>query len=96
MLYAQLTQVLLSRPKRGKMYGAIVGYSTLLFCLATVAMAGSLKFAETIFVDHRTDNGGPENYWETHLTNKTHIMSQVWSVDMPHSQCLHKFILRQV
>ncbi|KAG6889606.1 hypothetical protein C0995_016132 [Termitomyces sp. Mi166 len=83
MLYAQLTQVLLSRPKRGKMYGAIVGYSTLLFCLATIAMAGSLKFAETIFVDNRLDPAGPKNYWDSHLMNKVHIMSQVCVTLLP-------------
>ncbi|KAG5725222.1 hypothetical protein E4T56_gene10131 [Termitomyces sp. T112] len=83
MLYSQLTQVLFFRPKRGKMYGAIVIYSTLLFCLATIAMAGALKFAETIFIDHRTDPEGPHNFWNGHLTDKYHILSQVCVTLLP-------------
>ncbi|KAG6819845.1 hypothetical protein H0H93_008048 [Arthromyces matolae] len=77
MLYTQLTQVLLSRPKRGNMYWSIVAYSTLLFCLATIAIGGGLKFAEIIFVENRTSPGGPMNYYNDNLTNNIHIMSQV-------------------
>ncbi|KAF5380111.1 hypothetical protein D9615_006242 [Tricholomella constricta] len=77
MLYAQLTQVLLSRPKRGKMYWAIVGYSTLLFLFATIAIGGMLKFAETIFIENRTYEGGPVGFYIDHLTNQIHVMSQV-------------------
>ncbi|GLB39394.1 hypothetical protein LshimejAT787_0605560 [Lyophyllum shimeji] len=76
MLYTQLTQVLLSRPKRGKMYWAIVAYSSVLFCLATIAIAGMLKYTELSFIDNRNYPGGPLVYWRGHLTNKIHVMGQ--------------------
>ncbi|GLB41341.1 hypothetical protein LshimejAT787_0905560 [Lyophyllum shimeji] len=77
MLYTQLTQVLLSRPKRGGVYWGVVVYSTLLFCLATIAIGGLMKYAGVSFIDNRLYPPGPVAYYDTHLTNHIHVMSQV-------------------
>ncbi|RDB18736.1 hypothetical protein Hypma_014681 [Hypsizygus marmoreus] len=77
MLYFQLTQVLLSRPNRGRMYWAIVAYSSILFPLATIAIGGLLKFTELAYVDHHNDPGGPVAFYTSHLTNRIHVLSQV-------------------
>ncbi|KAF8056577.1 hypothetical protein FPV67DRAFT_642566 [Lyophyllum atratum] len=83
MLYTQLTQVLLSRPKRGRMYWAIVFYSSILFCLATLAVAGMLKYAELTFVDNREYPGGPLAYYSSHLSNHIHTMGQICTTLVP-------------
>ncbi|KAF8067458.1 hypothetical protein FPV67DRAFT_1763807 [Lyophyllum atratum] len=83
MLYTQLTQVLLSRPKRGRMYWAIVFYSSILFCLATLAVAGMLKYAELTFIDNREYPGGPLAYYSSHLSNHIHTMGQICTTLVP-------------
>jgi len=83
MLYIQLTQVLLSRPKRGNMYLAIVAYSTVLFCLATIAIGGMIRYTEISYVDNRNFEGGPHAYYASHLTNKIHVMGQTCTTLVP-------------
>lgn len=59
------------------MYWAIVAYSSLLFILATIAIGGLMKFAELAFADHSSDLGGPISFYNSHLSNRIHVMSQI-------------------
>ncbi|KAG5634045.1 hypothetical protein H0H81_003649 [Sphagnurus paluster] len=83
MLSMQLMQVLLSRPKRGKLYWAIVSYFSMLFVLATFAIGGKLKYAELTFVDFRDYPGGPVGFFNSHLNNHVYIMGQVCTTLVP-------------
>jgi len=76
MLYLQLTQVLVSRPTRGRMYWAIVIYSSILFPLASISCGGSLRFTELAYVIHRND-ATPTDYIYKHAENPIHVMSQI-------------------
>jgi hypothetical protein len=80
MLYIQVTQVLLRKPKRGRTFCAAVGYSGLLFPLATLAIAGMFKFEELSFIDNRDFPGGPSAFSRVYASDGFSRLSQGWSV----------------
>ncbi|KAF8879381.1 hypothetical protein BD779DRAFT_1154576 [Infundibulicybe gibba] len=84
MLYVQLVQVLSSRPKRGRLFWAIVVYSTMLYLSATLSIGGMLKFTEVAYVDERDyPNGGPVGYRKDFASNSSNAMSRVCTIIVP-------------
>lgn len=77
MLYIQLTQVLLRKPKRGRVFWGIVMYSSLLAPLATVAFVGKFKLAEVIYVVERS-KPHPKEIAMANAGNWFSVMSTVW------------------
>lgn len=77
MLYIQLTEVLLRKPKRGKTFWAIVVYSLALFPLSTLAIAGMLKFTQMSYIDNRSYPGGPTAYHSAAASEWVNVMSLV-------------------
>lgn len=77
MLYVQLIQVLLSRPKRGKLFWGLVAYSAILFPLLTLGIAGMLKFAEVSYIDNRDYPGGPTKFYFDNFSDRINLLSQV-------------------
>lgn len=78
ILYAQLFQVLRGRPKRsGRVFWAIIVYSSALFPLATLAIIGKIKFAELIYVTNRLYTAGPTAYYIAHSGMWPNVMTQV-------------------
>jgi hypothetical protein len=80
MLYLQLIQVLLNKPKRGRTFCATVAYSGVLFPLATLAIAGMFKFEELSFIDNRDFPGGPSAFSRVYVSDVFNVLSQSWSV----------------
>jgi hypothetical protein len=76
MIFIQLVQVLLSRPKRGKTFWAIVAYSGILFPLTTVAIGGLLKFTEMTYIDSNNVEG-PMRYRVVHASEPVNMMGQI-------------------
>lgn len=77
MLYIQLAQVLLARPKRGQTFWAVVTYSGALFSLVTLAIGVRLKFTELSYIDHRDYPGGPSVYYHASSSNYINVMGFV-------------------
>ncbi len=72
MLYIQVTQVMLRRPKRsGNTFWFIIAYSTILFPLTTIAFGGKFRFAETLYLTLAESNtpGIIDSYWQEHSTD---------------------------
>ena len=82
MLCIQVTQALLSRPKRGRVFSGIVIYSSVLFLLSTIAIGGKVKFAEMVYVIHRDYSAGVEAYERENSGQWVNVMSQIW-YDVP-------------
>lgn len=84
MLYIQLLRVLLTRPKRGKVFWGITVYSGLLFAFASIAAGGKLKYAEYVYVGSRFDGGSAADSWapsrifKEHASMTINVMSRVW------------------
>ena len=78
MLYIQLAQVMLRKPKRGRTFWGVVVYSSLLFPLATLALAGMFKFEEMLYIDNSNYPGGSRAFRQT--SNVFDTLSRVWSV----------------
>jgi len=76
MLYIQLTQVVLRKPKRGYTFCAIVAYSSLLFPLATLAIVGMFKFDERSYIDNRNYPGGSIAFRRAYMSDVFNIMCQ--------------------
>ncbi|KAF8154606.1 hypothetical protein B0H34DRAFT_660832 [Crassisporium funariophilum] len=83
MIYIQLTEVLIRRPKRGRVFWFIVCYSTALFPLSTVAFAGKIKFAEWMYVIHRDYPQGPKAYYADFAGLWPNVMSQTSTTLLP-------------
>ena len=83
MLYLQLTQVLLRKPKRGHTFCGIVTYSSLLFPLATLAIVGMFKFDERSYIDNRNYPGGSIAFRQAYMSDAFNVMCQFWSVITP-------------
>jgi hypothetical protein len=77
MIYIQLTQVLLARPKRGQSFWAIVAYSGLLFPLATLAVGAVFKFSEMSYIDNRNYPGGPNAFYREYSSDYVNVIGQV-------------------
>lgn len=77
MLCIQVTQALLSRPKRGRVFYGIVIYSSVLFLLSTIAVGGKVKFAKMVYVIHRGYSAGMEAYEREIGGRWVHVMSQI-------------------
>lgn len=77
MLYMQLVQVLLIRPKRGRSFWAIIAYAAVMFPLATLDIAGVFKFSEMSYVDHRNYPGGPAAFHKNHASEAVNVMGLV-------------------
>ena len=77
MLYVQLIQVLLRRPKRGRNFWFIVSYATILFPLTTFAFAGKLKFAEVMYITNRHYPTGPMGFYIANSSMWSNMMSQI-------------------
>jgi hypothetical protein len=80
MLYTQLVQVLLIRPKRGRTFWGIVGYSVVMLPLATLSVAGLLKFSEMSYIDNRNYPGGPAAFHKAYMSDTINVMGLVWFV----------------
>ena len=83
MLYIQVTQVMLRRPKRsGNTFWFIIAYSTILFPLTTIAFGGKFRFAETLYLTLAEANttGIIDSYWQMHSTDLSNVMSETWYV----------------
>lgn len=84
MLCIQVTQALLSRPKRGRVFSGIVIYSSVLFLLSTIAVGGKIKLAEMVYVIHRDYSAGVEAYERENSGQWVNVMSQIWyAVPLP-------------
>lgn len=83
MLFVQLAQVLLSRPKRGRTFWGIVAYSSIILPLTTLAIGGMLKFMEMAYIDHR-DEMEPIDYFEMRGSEPVNMMSQIKCVFYKH------------
>ncbi|KAF8901158.1 hypothetical protein CPB84DRAFT_1679894 [Gymnopilus junonius] len=77
MLYIQVTQVLMRRPKRGRRFWFIVFYSTALFPLTTIAFAGKFKFVEKMYVSFGDFPNGAMEYMSTHAEDWPNVMSMI-------------------
>ncbi|KAF9467150.1 hypothetical protein BDZ94DRAFT_1156726 [Collybia nuda] len=83
MLYMQLVQVLLIRPKRGRTFWAIVTYSAFMFPLATLDIAGMFKFSEMSYVDNRNYSGGPAAFYRDRSSEAVNVMGLVSGTILP-------------
>ncbi|KAG2020817.1 hypothetical protein CC2G_006119 [Coprinopsis cinerea AmutBmut pab1-1] len=63
MIVMQLTQVLIMRPKRGRLFWWMVLYTAFIFLLSTFAIGGRFKFAEMMYVDHQDFEEGYLAYY---------------------------------
>ncbi|KIM43676.1 hypothetical protein M413DRAFT_18086 [Hebeloma cylindrosporum] len=77
MLYIQITQVLIRRPKRGRTFWFIIVYSTTLFPLATFAFVGKFTFKESMYVNQSGFSGDARAYAIENAGDWSNIMSQV-------------------
>jgi len=77
MLYIQVTQVLVRRPKRGRLFWFIVFYSTALFPLTTIAFIGKFKFVEEMYVLHGDWAGGAREYLLANAGQWANVMSEI-------------------
>lgn len=87
MLYIQVIQVMLRRPKRsGRTFWFIIAYSTILFPLTTIAFGGKFKFTESLYVALSTQVEGftAKDYWFAHSMDLPNIISESWSVPPYH------------
>jgi hypothetical protein len=87
MLYIQLVRVLLTRPKRGKVFWGITIYSGILVILSSIAAGGKIKFAEYVYVGSRfSANYGagnmndwvPSRVFQENSGSPMNIMSKIW------------------
>lgn len=76
MLYIQVTQVLMRRPKRGRLFWSIVFYSTGLFPLTTIAFLGKFRFMEKMYVDLEAFDAAA--YITNNSAEWSNVMSQIW------------------
>jgi nitrate reductase NapE component len=84
MLYIQISQVMLRRPKRsGRTFWFIVLYASALFPLTTVAFAGKFKFTEDMFLALPDFLGGPIEYTLAHAADRSNVMSQICTTLVP-------------
>jgi len=84
MLYIQITQVMLRRPKRsGPTFWFIIIYASILFPLTTVAFAAKFKYAEALYLALPNFPGTMDDYWEVHSVDLTNIMSQACVTMIP-------------
>jgi len=84
MLYIQISQVMLRRPKRsGRTFWFIVLYASALFPLTTVAFAGKLKFTEDMFLALPSYGGTPLDYAMKNAGNWSNMMSQICTTLVP-------------
>jgi hypothetical protein len=77
MLYIQVIQVLVRRPKRGRLFWFIVFYSTALFPLTTIAFIGKFIFVERMYVLHGDWSGGARAYLLANAGDWSNILSQI-------------------
>lgn len=77
MLYFQLIQVLLARPKRGRTFWMIVAYSGILFPLATLAIGLLFKFGELSYIDNRNYPGGPIAFYRAFSTDYINVIGHI-------------------
>jgi len=83
MLYIQLVQVLLRRPKRGRTFWFIVCFATVLFPLNTIAFAGRVRFAELTYVIHRDYPEGPKAFYLANSSLPSSVTSQISTTLIP-------------
>jgi len=77
MLYIQVTQVLMRRPKRGRLFWSIVFYSTALFPLTTIAFIGKFQFMEKMYVDPSLVAPNAAVYITENSAEWSNVMSQI-------------------
>ncbi|KAH9475897.1 hypothetical protein JR316_0011458 [Psilocybe cubensis] len=83
MLYIQITQVLVRRPKRNRMFWLITFYSTALFPLATFAFIGKLIFMEKMYVGSPGEIIDSKAYYGVHCGEWANVISQVCITMIP-------------
>jgi len=77
MLYFQVTQVLLRRPKRDRIFWCIIFYSTGLFPLTTIAFVGKFSFAQTMYMEFSGEPLAVKTYILANSRNWANVMSQI-------------------
>ncbi|GLB39844.1 hypothetical protein LshimejAT787_0703540 [Lyophyllum shimeji] len=83
MLYIQLIQVLLARPKRGQSFWALIAYSSSLFPLATLAIAAVFKFSEMSYIENRNYPGGPYAFYRAYSSDYVNVLGEVSGTVFP-------------
>ncbi|TFK27354.1 hypothetical protein FA15DRAFT_666414 [Coprinopsis marcescibilis] len=83
MIIIQIFQVLWLRPKRGRIFYGIIMYSVYTFFLATFAVAGRAKYAETMYVENRKVPGGYIAYYKDSMDRWENVLDKVCLVLMP-------------
>jgi len=77
MLYIQLIQVLLVRPRRDRTFWTVVSYSVALAVLATLAISTRLKFSEQMYINNRTYPGGLSQFYRDFSANSINSIGYV-------------------
>jgi hypothetical protein len=80
MLYFQLTQVLLVRPRRDRTFWAVVAYSVVLAVIITLAIVARIRFTELEFVQTR-DAADILKYYLEHADSPYNVITHFWCVN---------------
>jgi len=83
MLYIQVSQVLVRRPQRGRVFWLIVFYAGALFPLTTIAFIGKFIFIQQLYVHNMGVPGGARHYITTHSGEWANVMSQISTTLVP-------------
>jgi len=83
MLFIQITQVLVRRPKRGRLFWCIIFYSTAIFPLTTIAFIGKFRFSEGLYVLNKDWPGGSTAYFTKHSSQWPNVISQTCIMLVP-------------
>lgn len=85
MVYIQVLKSLITRPKRGRVFWGITIYSALLFLLATLAVGGKIKYAESVYVTFPMDGTiksmedyVPSRIFQRHASMTINVLGRVW------------------
>ncbi|KAH6918983.1 hypothetical protein BKA70DRAFT_1089307 [Coprinopsis sp. MPI-PUGE-AT-0042] len=73
----QLSQVLSLRPKRGRLFWAMVAYTVIVFIMSTAAVGGRFRFAELMYVENKTFEGGFLGYLIAHMDRWENVLNHI-------------------
>lgn len=77
MILMQLSQVLSLRPKRGRLFWAMVAYSVVVFVLSSAAVGGRFRFAEMMYIENRLFEGGFTGYVITNMDRWENVLNHI-------------------
>ncbi|XP_006463551.1 hypothetical protein AGABI2DRAFT_194342 [Agaricus bisporus var. bisporus H97] len=90
MVYIQVLRSLITRPKRGRVFWGITIYSALLFLLATLAVGGKIKYAESVYVTFPMDGTiksmedyVPSRIFQRHASMTINVLGRVCTTLSP-------------